>query len=77
MQYKCKLCGAVFEVEDGQEAVCPLCGATGDQLVPVTKKAAGDGITPRTFLRFHHCRNRCCRGWKTFLLRYRTFLRSA
>ena len=44
MQYKCKLCGAVFEVEDGQEAVCPLCGATGDQLEPVVQKSANGGI---------------------------------
>jgi len=45
MEYKCKLCGAVFSVEDGQEAVCPLCGATGDQLEPIGKKpAAGNGL---------------------------------
>ena len=30
--YKCLLCGQVFEVADGEEPVCPLCGATGDQL---------------------------------------------
>ena len=30
--YRCTICGEVFEVEDGQEPVCPLCGATGDQL---------------------------------------------
>ena len=44
MKYKCKLCGAVFDVEDGQEAVCPLCGATGDQLEPLTKKNPDGGI---------------------------------
>ena len=44
MQYKCKLCGAVFDVEDGQEAVCPLCGATGDQLEPLVKKNPDGGI---------------------------------
>jgi len=30
--YKCSVCGEVFEVEDGKEPVCPLCGAKGDQL---------------------------------------------
>ena len=31
-QYKCKLCKAVFEVEDGAEAICPVCGMSGDEL---------------------------------------------
>ena len=44
MQYKCKLCGAIFDVADGEEAVCPLCGATGDQLEPIVQKGASDGI---------------------------------
>ena len=44
MQYKCKLCGAIFDVEEGQEAVCPLCGATGDQLEPLVQKKADGGI---------------------------------
>ena len=30
--YKCKVCGEIFEVEDGQEAVCPLCKQKGDNL---------------------------------------------
>ena len=30
--YRCKICGKVFEVEDGEEPVCPLCKATGDNL---------------------------------------------
>ena len=32
MKFKCKLCGKVFEAESIEEAVCPLCGATGDKL---------------------------------------------
>ena len=32
-KYKCKVCGAVFEVEDGAEAVCPVCKRTGDDLM--------------------------------------------
>lgn len=31
-KYKCLVCGEVFEVEDGEEAVCPLCGVSGDDL---------------------------------------------
>ena len=31
-KYRCKVCGEVFEVERDQEAVCPLCKATGDKL---------------------------------------------
>lgn len=30
--YRCLLCGAVFDVEDGVEPVCPMCGARGDFL---------------------------------------------
>ena len=31
-KYKCLVCGAVFEVPDGEEAVCPVCGVKGDKL---------------------------------------------
>ena len=30
--YKCKVCGEVFQVEDGVEPVCPVCKARGDKL---------------------------------------------
>jgi len=30
--YKCKVCGEVFTVEDGAEAVCPRCKQKGDKL---------------------------------------------
>ena len=38
--YKCLLCGQVFEVADGEEPVCPLCGATGEnlELIEAVKK---------------------------------------
>ncbi len=39
MKYKCKLCGVVFEVEDGVEPVCPTCKAKGDKLELLTKPA--------------------------------------
>ncbi len=35
-QYKCKICGEVFEVKDGETPVCPVCKATGDNLEKVT-----------------------------------------
>lgn len=35
MQYKCKVCGEVFEVKEGETPVCPKCKATGDKLEPV------------------------------------------
>ncbi|MBP5270779.1 MAG: rubrerythrin family protein [Clostridia bacterium] len=37
--YKCKLCDEIFEVKDGEEPVCPLCGATGDDLEEVAPAA--------------------------------------
>ncbi|MGM9593052.1 MAG: rubrerythrin [Candidatus Onthomonas sp.] len=38
-QYKCKLCGEVFEVKDGETPVCPRCRATGDKLEAVTPES--------------------------------------
>ncbi|MBO7525548.1 MAG: rubredoxin [Clostridia bacterium] len=31
-KYRCKVCGAVFEVAEGETPVCPLCGVDGDDL---------------------------------------------
>ena len=31
-KYRCIVCGEVFEVADGEEAVCPICGVSGDGL---------------------------------------------
>lgn len=31
-KYRCKICGAVFEVEEGVTPICPICKATGDNL---------------------------------------------
>ena len=41
-KFKCIICGEVFEVQEGEEPVCPLCGATGDDLEPVEEPAAGE-----------------------------------
>ena len=43
--YKCKPCGHVFEVPEGTEAVCPICGATGSNLeiVNAEKKSKYEG----------------------------------
>lgn len=34
-KFKCNVCGVEFEVEEGQEAVCPVCGATGENIEEV------------------------------------------
>lgn len=31
-KYRCKICGEVFEVKEGETPVCPICKATGDNL---------------------------------------------
>ena len=36
--YKCKICGEVFTVKDGEEPVCPRCHATGDNLEVITSE---------------------------------------
>ncbi len=41
MKYKCKICGQVFEVKDGEEPVCPVCKAKGDKL-EVYEEAEGE-----------------------------------
>ena len=38
-KYKCKLCSETFEVKDGEEPVCPVCGAKGESLELVADKA--------------------------------------
>ena len=40
--YKCTICGEVFTVADGEEPVCPLCGATGDSLELVSEAKASN-----------------------------------
>jgi rubredoxin len=33
--YKCLVCGEIFTVNDGEEAICPVCGVQGEDLVLV------------------------------------------
>lgn len=42
-QYKCKLCGEVFEVKDGEVPKCPRCNAQGENLqeIKASNKYAG------------------------------------
>lgn len=35
MKIKCKVCGVEFEAENLETAVCPACGATGEDLEEV------------------------------------------
>ena len=36
-KFKCILCGEIFEAESLEDAVCPLCGATGDDLEEIVE----------------------------------------
>ena len=37
--YKCKVCGEIFGVQDGESAVCPKCRVTGDKLEEIATEA--------------------------------------
>ena len=32
-KYRCKVCGQIIEIPDGEDIVCPVCHASGDNLV--------------------------------------------
>ena len=40
MKYKCKVCGEIFEVKDGDAAQCPRCKTTGGALEIISGEAA-------------------------------------
>lgn len=42
IKYQCLVCGAVFEVEEGVEAVCPICKQKGDSLVKIGERMVGE-----------------------------------
>ena len=37
-KYRCKICGEVFEVPEGETPMCPLCKATGDKLELISEE---------------------------------------
>ena len=39
--YKCKVCGEIFTVKDGETPVCPRCKQSGDKLEELANKYAG------------------------------------
>jgi rubrerythrin len=40
MKYRCKICGEIFEVADGETPVCPVCGVDGDNLELIEEEPA-------------------------------------
>ena len=42
-KYKCKVCGQIVEVEDGQP--CPICGASHDKLAPLDESKPQGELT--------------------------------
>jgi rubrerythrin len=42
-KYRCKVCGEIFEVADGETPVCPLCGVDGDSLELIEEEAPQAG----------------------------------
>ena len=48
-KFKCKLCRAVFEVEEGKEPVCPICGVKGDKLEEIIEAPVEEAVpAPKT-----------------------------
>lgn len=47
-KYRCKLCGEVFTVQAGAEAVCPVCGARGENLEAVAGEVKNKYAGTRT-----------------------------
>ncbi len=48
-KFKCNVCRAIFEVEDGVEPVCPICGVKGDKLTEIVEAPAEEAVpAPKT-----------------------------
>ena len=45
-KYKCLVCGEVFEVPDGEEAVCPRCKVKGDKLEEIVEAPVEEAPAP-------------------------------
>ena len=52
-KYRCKICGEVFEVKDGETPVCPRCRASGDNLESVTEISANKYAGTQTEKNLH------------------------
>lgn len=44
IKYRCKVCGKEFEVEEGKQAICPICKAEGDSLEKIGERE----VEPKT-----------------------------
>ena len=48
-KFKCKVCRAFFEVEEGVEPVCPICGVKGDKLEEIVEAPKEEAVpAPKT-----------------------------
>ena len=52
-KYRCKICGEVFVVKDGEIPICPRCKAQGDSLEIVTEETAGKYAGTQTEKNLH------------------------
>ncbi len=43
MKYKCKVCGQIVEVAEGEP--CPICGASHDKLVPIEEEKSNEKLS--------------------------------
>jgi len=44
--FKCNVCGAVFEAEDKETAICPVCGVSGDDLEEIVEEVKAEKKNP-------------------------------
>ena len=49
-KYRCKVCGAIFEVKDGEEPVCPKCRVKGDKLEKIDENKYAGTHTEKNLL---------------------------
>ena len=48
MKYKCNVCGEIFEVNDGEEIICPVCGVGEDSVTVYVEKKVEKNSVKRT-----------------------------
>ena len=48
IKYRCKLCGKEFEIPEGTEPVCPICGATSENLIIISSTSTNKYAGTRT-----------------------------